>query len=358
MNFRRHIASTALALLALIFAGCGEDKNPPAPPADPPPIRSGQGGAAPATPEPAPPSAVPEKIPDSPASGSPPKATPITLLRPEAGDLTLFTQIRRAALAANLELGEISPAEFETLPTTESTLLLATLPFPADPQSEIQNAQSPPPVPQSAIRDPQFILVGTPESQEPLPPHLTHIRPDDREIGLIAGRWIVAALARQAESRGRATIAGNVVQIRASDESPASNLRTAGLLEILGQHAGVVFVHDGPGFWREADAKKRMEEALRIQKNIRAVFAHSDEMARGAASAIRAYRTQNPAAPEIAIISVGGDPKLAGLPTSTFNQSISLQPLAEKAIEIATRLRSDPTFRPPPEITVSPASQP
>ena len=197
----------------------------------------------------------------------------------------------------------------------------------------------------------KLILVGSPPGDN-RPPCTTLIRPDDTAVGTLAGNWIVSELARQAEQSGRASIAGNIVQIRASDEDSVSVQRYNGFIRILNRHIGAVFVHDGPGFWTKEDAKKRMEEALRIQKGIRVVYAHSDLMASGAVEAIAAHRKATPDAPEISIISVGGrsvDPESEGVDVST---SISVSPLAEKAVEVAQKIAMNAEFEPPSEIKI------
>ena len=90
-----------------------------------------------------------------------------------------------------------------------------------------------------------------------------------------------------------------------------------------------------------------MEEALRIQKGIGVVFAHSDAMAFGAGEAIDAFQKGNSEEKDIVLIGVGGN--IEGLAAS-----VSLKPLVRKAVEVAKELVSNPELEPEAQIIVAP----
>ena len=108
---------------------------------------------------------------------------------------------------------------------------------------------------------------------------------DNRRIGRSAGEWIVRRLA--ATPRGRAGGKARVVELKGLMTSTPGQDRNAGFREaIKGQPVEIVFEADMK--WLEPEARREMESALAVHREIDLVYAHNDPGAHGAYLAAKA----------------------------------------------------------------------
>ncbi len=121
---------------------------------------------------------------------------------------------------------------------------------------------------------------------------------DNRRIGRSAGEWIVRRLATL--PRVRAGGRARVVELKGLMTSTPGQDRSAGFREaIKGQPIDLVF--EANMKWLEPEARKEMESALAVHREIDLVYAHNDPGAHGAWLAARA------AGREKGIVFVGVD---------------------------------------------------
>lgn len=108
---------------------------------------------------------------------------------------------------------------------------------------------------------------------------------DNRRIGRAAGEWIVRRLA--SNPRVQAGGKAHVVELKGLMTSTPGQDRSAGFREaIKGQPVEIVFEADMK--WLEPEARKEMESALAVHRDIDLVYAHNDPGAHGAYLAARA----------------------------------------------------------------------
>jgi ribose transport system substrate-binding protein len=108
---------------------------------------------------------------------------------------------------------------------------------------------------------------------------------DNRKIGRSAGEWMVRRLLElpAVKARGRA----RVVELKGLMTSTPGQDRHAGFRDALkGQPVDVIFETDMQ--WLEPQARKEMESALAVHKDIDLVYAHNDPGAHGAYLAAKA----------------------------------------------------------------------
>jgi ribose transport system substrate-binding protein len=179
------------------------------------------------------------------------------------------------------------------------------------------------------------------------PNYTTYIRIDNREIGRMAGQFIVDQLtARYGEPRG------NVVIIRGLLGVEAQINRDAGAREILERYPQIHIVADPVADWVQAKAKDRMTEVLRVQPRIDAVYGHNDPMAVGAYLAAKELNREK----EMVFVGVdglggpsGGIKKVIdGVLAATFVYPLGVN----EAVEQALHILRDPAYLPPKEITL------
>ncbi len=100
---------------------------------------------------------------------------------------------------------------------------------------------------------------------------------DNRKIGFAAGQWIARKLNNK----------GNVVELKGLMTSTPGQDRHSGFLEgIKGSALRIVFEADMK--WLEPDARREMESALAVNRQIDLVYAHNDPGAHGAYLAAKA----------------------------------------------------------------------
>ncbi len=112
---------------------------------------------------------------------------------------------------------------------------------------------------------------------------------DNRKIGRSAGEWMVRRLLGlpAVKARGRA----RVVELKGLMTSTPGQDRHAGFRDALkGQPVDVIFDTDMK--WLEPEARKEMESALAVHKDIDLVYAHNDPGAHGAYLAAKAAGRQ------------------------------------------------------------------
>lgn len=108
---------------------------------------------------------------------------------------------------------------------------------------------------------------------------------DNRRIGRAAGEWIVRTLAThpRVQAGGKA----RVVELKGLMTSTPGQDRSSGFREALkGKPVEIVFEADMK--WLEPEARKEMESALAVHREIDLVYAHNDPGAHGAYLAARA----------------------------------------------------------------------
>lgn len=108
---------------------------------------------------------------------------------------------------------------------------------------------------------------------------------DNRRIGRSAGEWIVRHLA--ASPRVKAGGKARLVELKGLMTSTPGQDRHAGFREALkGKPVDIVFEADMK--WLEPEARKEMESALAVHREIDLVYAHNDPGAHGAYLAAKA----------------------------------------------------------------------
>lgn len=108
---------------------------------------------------------------------------------------------------------------------------------------------------------------------------------DNRKIGRYAGEWMVRRLAQlpAVKAGGRA----RMVELKGLMTSTPGQDRSAGFREALkGQPVDIIFEADMK--WLEPEARREMESALAVYKQIDLVYAHNDPGAHGAYLAAQA----------------------------------------------------------------------
>jgi simple sugar transport system substrate-binding protein len=107
--------------------------------------------------------------------------------------------------------------------------------------------------------------------------YATLIASDFVEEGRMAARWLTEKLGGQ----------GNIVELLGTPGSAPALDRKKGFEEVLTQHAGMKIIKSQSGDFTRAKGKEVMEAFLKAEgRNIRAVYAHNDDMALGAIQAI------------------------------------------------------------------------
>lgn len=123
--------------------------------------------------------------------------------------------------------------------------------------------------------------------------YTTFIGADNKRIGEAVGRWVAKRLAGK----------GRVVELKGLMTSTPGQDRHSGFRKgIAGSGLEVVFEADMK--WLEPDARKEMESALAVHRNIDLVYAHNDPGAHGAYLAAQAAGRKN-----VVFVGVDGLPQ-------------------------------------------------
>lgn len=107
---------------------------------------------------------------------------------------------------------------------------------------------------------------------------VSHIASDNVKGGSMAAEYILKTLGNK----------GNLVELQGIAGTSAARDRGQGFHNVVDGKEGVKVVASQPADFDRAKGLKVMENILQGNKNIQAVFAHNDEMALGALSAIQA----------------------------------------------------------------------
>lgn len=105
---------------------------------------------------------------------------------------------------------------------------------------------------------------------------VSHIASDNVEGAKIAGEYIASRLGKK----------GEVAEIQGQPGASASRDRGKGIHEALEKYDDIEFVFSQPADWDRNKAMNTMQNALQSNPDIKAVFAHNDEMALGALRAV------------------------------------------------------------------------
>jgi ribose transport system substrate-binding protein len=104
------------------------------------------------------------------------------------------------------------------------------------------------------------------------PTYTMHIGADNKEIGRMAGKFIVETLGGK----------GNMVEIWGLKGSPPAWDRHNGMMEEVKKAPGIKIVADCYGDWLREKGRQQFESVLPAQPKIDLVYAHNDPMAIGA----------------------------------------------------------------------------
>lgn len=179
------------------------------------------------------------------------------------------------------------------------------------------------------------------------PNYTTWIRADNREIGRMAGEFIVNKLKEKyGEPRGK------VVEISGLKGVEAEINRHEGAHDVWKKYPKIEVVADVVADWLQSKAKDRMTEVLNAVPQIDIVYGHNDPMAVGAYLAAKDKGRAN----EMIFVGVdglkgesGGLKKVQeGVLAATF-----IYPLCvEQAVEVGSRILNEPNFTPEKTYTV------
>lgn len=124
---------------------------------------------------------------------------------------------------------------------------------------------------------------------------VTVIASDFKEEGRMAGNWLTKELGGK----------GKIVELQGTVGSAPANDRRAGFVEVVSKHPGLEIIKSQSGDFTRAKGKEVMEAFLKASgKEIKAVYAHNDDMAIGAIQAIENYGLKP--GTDIKIVSIDG----------------------------------------------------
>jgi ribose transport system substrate-binding protein len=223
---------------------------------------------------------------------------------------------------------------------------------------------------ETAIREKPSLLIVAPNERAPLtqvmgeamaagipviclerdiaePNYTTWIRADNREIGRMAGEYIVAKLkAKYGE------VKGTIVELAGLKGVEAETNRREGAHEVWKQYPGIQIAGDVVADWLQSNAKDRMTEILSAVPRIDVVYGRNDPMAVGAYLAAKEKNREK----EMIFVGIdglsgesGGLEKVKdGILSATF-----IYPLCvDKAVEVGNQILRDPTFVPEKTYTI------
>jgi signal transduction histidine kinase/DNA-binding response OmpR family regulator/ABC-type xylose transport system substrate-binding protein len=107
--------------------------------------------------------------------------------------------------------------------------------------------------------------------------YMAYIGPDNYEIGVLAGEYIVKHL------QGK----GKIVEIKGTEGASPTIERHEGFMSVVHKYKDIEVVYSESGIFLESIGQKKMEEALRLNPHIDLVYAHNDRMAKGAYKAVK-----------------------------------------------------------------------
>lgn len=108
--------------------------------------------------------------------------------------------------------------------------------------------------------------------------YTAYIGPDNYEIGVLAGEFIVKHL------KGK----GKIVEIKGTEGASPTIERHEGFMSVISKYKDIKVVYSESGIFLESIGEKKMEEAMSLNPDIDLVFAHNDRMAKGAYKVVKA----------------------------------------------------------------------
>lgn len=173
------------------------------------------------------------------------------------------------------------------------------------------------------------------------PYYTTWIRCDNKEIGRMAGQFIVDELKKK-----NGAPKGTVVEICGLKGVEGEINRYAGAHEVFKKYPDIKVVDDSVANWLQDKAHDRMVEKLTTLPKIDCVYGHNDPMAIGAYLAAKEKGREK----EMFFVGVdglGGDAGgikkvMDGVLAATFVYPLCV----DKAAEIGLKILRDPTFKP------------
>lgn len=177
---------------------------------------------------------------------------------------------------------------------------------------------------------------------------------DERKLGRMAGEFVAQSVRRKLEEEGRPQAMGRVLHLTGPEESAVTTLRTEGFVEALAQQPGILVVHQTPAGMLGEGVSDRIAEALKLQKTFDVVFAHSDLMARAAATALVKAGLRD----TVLVVGVDGAPGKGGgmqmVTRSEIDATLYHPPLVDVAWSLAQRGLKEPGFKPSPRQELQP----
>jgi ABC-type sugar transport system substrate-binding protein len=163
--------------------------------------------------------------------------------------------------------------------------------------------------------------------------YLTRIAPDFELEGQKAANWLI----ENTEGECR------IIELQGTVGSSAAIGRMKGFNQAIGEHSRLQIVRSQTGEFTRAKGKEVMESLLKAEsggKNICALWAHNDEMALGAAQAIREAGLQP--GKDILVVSVDAvDDALKAIVAGDINVSVELSPhLGGPAFDVLNEYRA------------------
>lgn len=102
--------------------------------------------------------------------------------------------------------------------------------------------------------------------------YTAYIGPDNYEIGVLAGNFIVDFL------KGK----GNIVEIKGTEGASPTIERHKGFMSVVENYEMIKVIYSESGSFLEKAGEKKMQDALNLYNDIDLVFCHNDRMAKGA----------------------------------------------------------------------------
>lgn len=160
----------------------------------------------------------------------------------------------------------------------------------------------------------------------------THIASDNIKGGAMAGEFVLEKFGTTQNI--------NVVEIQGIPGASATRDRGAGFHSVLDDKPNVTFISSQAADFDRQKGLSVMENIIQGNKDIQVVFAHNDEMALGAAKAIRSSNID-----AVVIGFDGGDDALDAIESGEMQATVAQQPdlIGELGIQIAQKIDNNQT---------------
>ncbi|MFT9848229.1 ribose ABC transporter substrate-binding protein RbsB [Aneurinibacillus sp. REN35] len=154
----------------------------------------------------------------------------------------------------------------------------------------------------------------------------SHVASDNVAGGKMAAEYLLEKIGKQ----------GNVVELEGIPGSSAARERGKGFHEVMDKETGVKIIAKQPADFDRAKGMSVMENILQGNKDIKAVFAHNDEMALGAIKAI-----QSAGLKDVVVVGFDAtDDAVAAVKDGRMSATIAQKPelIGKQAIEVAKKV--------------------